>query len=503
MGYAETFIVDTDYEEGGYEDITTIAITSTTRTSSTATTTSGSGITAFTTSKNTDNKISFYSTTTTRDVTTLTTATATFETFGTSSVSTVLTSYQQSSEFVYAAPDEVLWIASATGFNAQAVLTAVGTTATSHSRRLESWTKINATYLSSGADITWPASTQGTLSQTGSYSVTTWGTTATTIIRTLTNTTISNFSNRLPHLTNTKTTLTYTTTSSSYVQSSFSLVAPGFNARASEIATSSVTFLSRYPVRRAESGLEYEELRTLAVSTSFLYTRAIFGYQRINSNESAAREFLIYNPATAWFYTTLAESFNNVHVLNRRTGGFMTYTDELSGWLTGLTVGSDSSVATTITFAQHRRGRYVPLPGSFAKYTVSKDSFTYTRSTSTNSTTASTTSSTLLDLAGQSRLLEEGVRVASLSSQSPFLRGFFTGQTIGGGVPSGETNFANVVGPAKINNSTVSTFNGSLSSTTNTSATASFVNALATMYAVTATGTANDIVTQRNITSMV
>ena len=502
MGYAETFIVDTDYEEGGYEDITTIAITSTTRTSSTATTTSGSGITAFTTSKNTDNKISFYSTTTTRDVTTLTTATATFETFGTSSVSTVLTSYQQSSEFVYAAPDEVLWIVSATGFNSQAVLTAVGTTATSHSRRLESWTKINATYLSSGDDITWPASTQGTLSQTGSYSVTTWGTTATTIIRTLTNTTISNFSNRLPHLTNTKTTFTYTTTSSSYVQSSYSLVAPGNPGvvRASEIATSSVTFLSRYPVRRAESGLEYEELRTLAVSTSFLYTRAIPGYARINSNESAAGESLIYNPATAWFYTTLAESFSNVHAVNRRTGGFMTYTDEVSGWLTGLTVGSDSSVATTITFAEHRRGRYVPLPGSFAKYTVSNDSFTYTRSTSTNSTTASTTTSTLLDLAGGTSRIEEGLRVSGFS---PFVFGFYSAQTIGGGVPSGETNFANVVGPAKINNSTVSTFGGSLSSTTNTSGTASFVNALATMYAVTATNTLADIVTQRNITSMV
>ena len=506
MATTETFIVDTDFEDGGYWDETTFSQTQTTRTASTATTTEGS---AYTTSKDSNDKISFYSTTTTQSVTTSTTATSTFETFGTSSASSQVTFGQESSQFVYAAPDEVLWIASATGFDSQAIITAVGSTATSHSRKLGNASTVNIT-TGNNANVTWAASTHGTVSETGSYTIRPFAAFTTTIIRTLTGNVVSSFSNRLPHLTDTYTTQTVTTSTSSYVRSSYSLVAAGGTGASSEALTSSVIFLSRYPVRIANGGLEYESLSGNVVSTSFPYTRAIPGYSRVTeSAATVAGNSLVTTGAPAWFYLpavfsdTSTTFFNNVHVLNRRTGGFMTYTDEVSGWLTGLTVGSDSSVATTITFAQHRRGRYVPLPGSFAKYTVSKDSFTYTRSTSTNSTTASTTSSTLLDLAGQSRLLEEGVRVASLSSQSPFLAGFFTGQTIGGGVPSGETNFANVVGPAKINNSTVSTFNGSLSSTTNTSATASFVNALATMYAVTATGTANDIVTQRNITSMV
>lgn len=511
MATTETFIVDTDFEDGGYWDETTFSQTQTTRTASTATTTEGS---AYTTSKDSNDKISFYSTTTTQSVTTSTTATSTFETFGTSSASSQVTLGQESSQFVYAAPDEVLWIASATGFDSQAIITAVGSTATSHSRKLGNASTVNIT-TGNNANVTWAASTHGTLSETGSFTTRIFASFTTTIIRTLTSfsfgtltgNVVSSFSNRLPHLTDTYTTLTFTTSTSSYVRSNYSLVAAGGTGASSEALTSSVTFLSLYPVRIANGGLEYESFSGNVVSTSFPYTRAIPGYSRVTrSGATVAGNSLVTTVAPAWFYRpavfsdTSTTFFNNVHAVNRRTGGFMTYTDEVSGWLTGLTVGSDSSVATTITFAEHRRGRYVPLPGSFAKYTVSNDSFTYTRSTSTNSTTASTTTSTLLDLAGGTSRIEEGRRVSGFS---PFVFGFYSAQTIGGGVPSGETNFANVVGPAKINNSTVSTFGGSLSSTTNTSGTASFVNALATMYAVTATNTLADIVTQRNITSMV
>jgi hypothetical protein len=511
VGTTEVFVVDTDYEDGGYFEEQTFAQTQTTRDSSTATTTTA---TSFTTSRNSADEVSFYTATTTKSVTTSTTATATFETFGTSAVSSSrLSRGVESTEYVYAAPDEVLWVASATGFDSQAIITAVGSTATSHSRKLGNASTVNIT--TNNANVTWAASTHGTLSETGSFTIRTFAAFTTTIIRTLTSfsvgtltgNVVSSFSNRLPHLTDTYTTQTFTTSTSSYVRSNYSLVAAGGSGASSEALTSSGVIVSRYPVRVADRGLEYEQLRTIAVSTSFPYTRAIPGYSLVTkSGATVAGNSLVTTGAPAWFYLpavfsdTSTTFFNNVHVLNRRTGGFMTYTDEVSGWLTGLTVGSDSSLATTITFAQHRRGRYVPLPGSFAKYTVSKDSFTYTRSTSTNSTTASTTTSTLLDLAGGTSRIEEGLRVSGFS---PFVFGFYSAQTIGGGVPSGETNFANVVGPAKINNSTVSTFGGSLSSTTDTSGTASFVNALATMYAVTATGTANDIVTQRNITSMV
>ena len=500
VGTTEVFVVDTDYFEGGYFEEQTFAQTRTTRDSSTATTTTA---TSFTTSRDSADEVSFYTATTTKSVTTLTTATATFETFGTSSVSSSRLSVGvESTEYVYAAPDEVLWVASAAAFNSRAVLTAVGSTATSHSRKLDNVSLADITTVS-GAAVTWAASTQGTLSKTESFNRTTFGPSTKTIIRSLTTfpgvfgNVVSQFSTKLPHLTDTYTFQTFAVTTGSYLESSYNLVAPGGSGVASEQQTSSVTFISRFLAQRAQRGLTFEQTATKAASTAFAYTRSVAGYSRVTqSGASVEGNSLIGTAPARWVYSPAANSNISlsspliVHGVSRRTSGFMTYTDNVSGWITGLTVPTDSSLATTVTFAKHRRDRNILLPGSFEKYTVSKDSFTYTRSTATESGTTSTTSSTLLALAGQSTLVEDG--------------GFFgTGQTIGGAAQTGETIFANVVGPAKVNNSTTSNFGPALSSTTNTAGTASFVNPLATLWAATATNTIADIVTQRNITSLV
>ena len=500
VGTTEVFVVDTDYFEGGYFEEQTFAQTQTARDSSTATTTTA---TSFTTSRDSADEVSFYTATTTKSVTTSTTATATFETFGTSSVSSSRLSVGvESTEYVYAAPDEVLWVASAAAFNSRAVLTAVGSTATSHSRKLDNVSLADITTVS-GAAVTWAFSTQGTLSKTESFNRTTFGPSTKTIIRSLTTfpgvfgNVVSQFSTKLPHLTDTYTFQTFAVTTGSYLESSYNLVAPGGSGVASEQQTSSVTFISRFLAQRAQRGLTFEQTATKAASTAFAYTRSVAGYSRVTqSGASVEGNSLIGTAPARWVYSPAANSNISlsspliVHGVSRRTSGFMTYTDNVSGWITGLTVPTDSSLATTVTFAKHRRDRNILLPGSFEKYTVSKDSFTYTRSTATESGTTSTTSSTLLALAGQSTLVEDG--------------GFFgTGQTIGGAAQTGETIFANVVGPAKVNNSTTSNFGPALSSTTNTAGTASFVNPLATLWAATATNTIADIVTQRNITSLV
>lgn len=502
VGTTEVFVED----DPGYFEEQTFAQTQTTRNSSTATTTTA---TSFTTSRDSADEVSFYTATTTKSVTTSTTATATFETFGTSSVSSSrLSGGVESTEYVYAAPDEVLWVASAAAFNSRAVLTAVGSTATSHSRKLDNVSLADIT-TASGAVVTWPESTQGTLSKTESFNTITFGPATKTIIRSLTTfpglfgNVVSQFSTKLPHVTDTYTLKTVAVTSGSYVESSYSLVAPGGSGVASEQQTASVTFISRFPVQRAQRGLTFEQIFTKAASTAFAYTRAVSGYSRVTqSGASVEGNSLISTAPTQWAYSifdnpVLLPDFSSVlkspfivHGVSRRTSGFMTYTDNVSGWITGLTVPTDSSLATTVTFARHRRDRNVLLPGSFEKYTVSKNSFTYTRSTAAESGTTSTTSSTLLALAGQSTLVEDG--------------GFFgSGQTIGGGAQTGETIFANVVGLAKVNNSVTSNFGSALSSTTNTAGSASFVNAMATLWAAPATNTIADIVTQRNITSMV
>jgi trimeric autotransporter adhesin len=493
---SEVYVED---EDGGYFETQTYAETKTTRVSSTSTTTQSS---VFTTSKDSDDKISFNGQSTTLNVTTSTTATATFESFWATTASTVLTVGQDSTYLFYAAPDEVLWsLPEVGGFSSAAILTQIGNTVTSLSEKLNFQSVIPITTSSAGGTLSFPSAVVSGF-ETGSYiRTTTQGTSSRTVF--------PNGQGVLPVVTSSFAINRITTTSSSYLKYNYNVQrVGGVGAFATAARNEPFVYFSQYPVKIAFLGLEYETLATRYVSTQIAYSVALEGYSNVGSETSvtvAGNSLVNFFPTqTTWGFgqNVLGTggydlTLSNIFANTRRSEGIMTSSADPQGWLTGVSVPtSETSRRTTVQMAQHYSGRHVPLPGSFEKYTVSKNSFTYTLSTSAESTasvsTTSTTSSTLLALAGSARTSEGSFAFGAVSAR------------IGGGAQIDETIFANVVGVAKVNNSAVSTFGANLSSTTGTNGTASFVHALPTIYAVPVTPQKGaGVLTQRNITTLV
>lgn len=435
--------------------------TKTTRTVSTVTTAQAF---FYTTSSSPDSVVVFDAQTTTQNITTTATATGTFERLGLVSNTTVTTLGQAQYLVFQAENAEVLWVLPTTNqFTDFVELTRVASTATKTTvGPLNLFGDIiDITTASSYVDIP-------TVSSAASQA-STCVTTTTVITQPLFLFTqgsdflpvrTTSFSNQnLAALT--------TTTRSFFAISIFKSAGGGRAVGATQNVTSFYTFPSFYPYRTVDlGGVQYDVLRARPVSSEFVYAAAVPGYSFVDSGVAQTQTIqgnsFVEKPRV-FGYGLFDDQRVPVAVTSFQTG-WLTSSAGPGGFLSGPNVGTETSNRTQISVAKHYRSSFVAMPGSFSRYTIAQNSLTYTVSTSTAGTTTSTTSSTVLNLAGSTQTTISTVFDVASS------------RTIGGAAQPNETIFANAFGFAKLNNSTLTFFGGNMSSTTESSASASFLN---------------------------
>lgn len=150
------------------------------------------------------------------------------------------------------------------------------------------------------------------------------------------------------------------------------------------------------------------------------------------------------------------QTFSRFEQINMAPRGFMTNSSEIERSIT-----LNGTTVANVTTAKQYRHASVLMPGSFAHYTVSRDSLTYTRSTLSDGQSAKITSSTTLEAQGPpatvtSRASSENSRTFTRllfgQKPGPFFPTIFTTESpgiFGNADPFGSYGFA-AVGPLKI-----------------------------------------------------
>jgi hypothetical protein len=400
--------------------------------------------------------------------------------------------------FFYAEPGEVLWVVPpAANFSAHAVLTDAGSTATSFSFSSATNQTVALQEVNASASIAVGAQSTVLSSSTASYIRTTTAVEPTTIY--------ANLNRFPPSVTPTSSGgRLFTTTSGTYLVSSFAFLFFGQSYAAySTVDRSSVEIVTSVAKRRIISrGLPLDSLFTRITSTSTNFKVPAPNISVLGDDPNETRAGNAYRPtedyATSFLYTEAGNQALNIWAgTDLNTGWLDGLNTTPGGWLTGLTVPLNATDRTTnVLVARNFQRSYVAFPGSFEKYTLLKNSITYTLSTTATGTetgTVSTTESAMLGLSGS-------------TNRTPEVFSAFGNTRLGGQVQSNETHYANIYGPAKLNNTSTTFFDGSLSSTTsfNTAQRATRAEMLATLTPITAAApAANVIAMPRHIFTLV